>query len=281
MKKVIAFILILSLSSCKSKQLNNATQQEKASGAKNPISEQNSISEPIIVSKIGDSLFKSKIIQKAKNYSKVNKNRFEFNSIPADSSINVKTVVISGNLFSKNKKHLYIQNKSANGIEYYIYLLTGETYLQVLYIKNENSNITDTLKDVNGDRYNDLLINWISSAGCCLRNYYNVYLYLPNNGGFTSEYGFMNPTFSPKELTILGIEYGHPEEIGLYKYKWNKLKIDTIEYIYHFNKNSWQFIKTKKQMYKPQFSDGVLLKKLPEEYKQIEGLDWYLNKDFH
>ncbi len=40
----------------------------------------------------------------------------------------------------------------------------------------------------------------------------------------------MNPIFYPKEKVIRGMEYG--SDAPLYKYRWNNLKIDTVEYIH-------------------------------------------------
>jgi len=135
--------------------------------------------------------------------------------------------------------------------------------------------IQDTIYDANGDGYNDFLVHWYPSSGCCRRNVYNVYLNQPDKGIFTHDYQFMNPTFSAKEKVIRGVEYGHPGEVGLYKYKWNGLQIDTIEFIYPDAKNLGQFIKTKKRTYSPTEKEGVVLKSVPEEYLKIESYKWF------
>jgi len=98
---------------------------------------------------------------------------------------------------------------------------------------------------------------------------------LPDKEQFTADYEFMNPTFSAKEGIIRGIEYGHPGEAGLYKYKWNGLQIDTIEYIYPDAHHKGQFIKTKKAAYQSTGKDGIVLKAVPAEYYTIESYEWF------
>ena len=87
----------------------------------------------------------------------------------------------------------------------------------------------------------------------------------------------MNPTFFPKEKIIRGVKYGHPGEVGLYKYKWDHLQVDTIEFIYPYLKEDGKFIKTKTQQYRPTKEDGIVLNSLPKEYKSIESIEWFLD----
>ena len=87
----------------------------------------------------------------------------------------------------------------------------------------------------------------------------------------------MNPTFSPEERIIRGVGYGHPGEVGLYKYKWNRLRVDTIEFIYPLLTEKGHFVKTKNRMHRPTSGDGLLLKSLPQEYQNIESIDWFLD----
>jgi hypothetical protein len=115
----------------------------------------------------------------------------------------------------------------------------------------------------------------LTSSGCCRRDVYNVYLNQPDKGNFTQDYEFINPTFSAKEKIIRGVEYGNPGEVGLYKYKWNGLQVDTIEFIYPDANNKGQFIKTKKGAYRPTGKEGVVLKTVPKEYQKIESYEWF------
>ena len=80
-----------------------------------------------------------------------------------------------------------------------------------------------------------------------------------------------------KEKIIRGLGYGHPGEVGLYKYKWNGLKVDTIEFIYPDVSTKGQFIKTKKRIYRPTDKEGIVLKHVPKEYQDIESFEWFVD----
>jgi hypothetical protein len=150
-------------------------------------------------------------------------------------------------------------------------------------VKREQGGMTyidDTAQDVNGDGYKDFVVHWYPSSGCCLAEMYNVYLYQSQEGDFTHDYQFINPTFFPKEKIIRGLEYGHPGEAGLYKYKWNGLQIDTIEFIYPCYNQKNKFVKMTHQEYRPTGSEGVILNKLPKEYAEIDSnsLRWFFDR---
>jgi hypothetical protein len=138
--------------------------------------------------------------------------------------------------------------------------------------------ISDTLMDVDGDNYKDFLVHWYPSAGCCLADIYNVYLYQQQTGGFTKDYEFINPTFSPHEKVIRGLEYGHPGEAGLYKYKWNGFGVDTIEFIYPDFGQKRKFIRVTKSNYRPGKKERTVLNSLPKEYMKLDSIsvNWFL-----
>jgi hypothetical protein len=135
--------------------------------------------------------------------------------------------------------------------------------------------IRDTIFDANGDEHDDFLVHWYPSSGCCRRNVYSIYLNQPDNGNFTQDYEFINPTFSANDRIVRGVEYGHQREVGLYKYQWNGLQVDTIEFIYPDVVNKGQFIKTKKRAFRPTEREGVVLKSVPREYLKIESYEWF------
>jgi len=230
-----------------------------------------------------DSLRLLKVLTKALEYAEQNKTRksfqHEFEMLPDDSSFNVTAQLHLGNLFQNSRKHLLIRRKVPWGAVLDIYLLQDNKLNSVIQrIQSGMTYIDDTLRDVNGDKYKDFLVHWYPSAGCCLRDVFNVYLYQPQTGTFTKDYEFINPTFSPEEKIIRGLEYGHPGEAGLYKYKWNGLHVDTIEFVYPYTKGAGKFIRTKKSEYKPTEKDGTVLKSLPSEYKKIDttSIGWFL-----
>jgi hypothetical protein len=228
------------------------------------------------------SIRQSLILNHALAYANGNKNQnsfqHEFTMTPGDSSHIVTTQMIFGHLFSPDKKHLLIRRLSTNQSICNIFLLEKENFKKVCEHEQFGlSHLEDSILDVNGDNYRDFLVLWYPYSNCCRRNVVRVYLYQPATGGFTRNYEFINPTFSSAEKIIRGVEYGHPGRIGLYKYQWNGLTVDTIEYIYPYANNHDKFIKTKTRIYKPTEDEGTVLNDLPKEYKRIEGIDWFLN----
>jgi hypothetical protein len=156
-----------------------------------------------------------------------------------------------------------------------IYLQTEDRFVKVLSHKEWGMTyVSDTLRDINGDKLKDFVLNWYGTNGCCLKAFSNVYLFQSNKGTFTSGFEFINPTFSPNEKIIRGIGYGQPGETEMYKYKWDGEGVDTIEYIY-FDKNS----KGEKTGKVVRSTEGGQIKRLlnsvPNEYKKVNGYDWF------
>lgn len=195
---------------------------------------------------------------------------------PDDSSYIINIEILIGGLFKDNQKYFLLRRH-----------VPWATYLDLYKIKDDQADkligreqggmtyIRDTIFDANGDGDKDFLVHWYPSSGCCRRDVYSVYLNQAVKGNFTPDYKFINPTFSAEEKIIRGVEYGHPGEVGLYKYKWNGLQVDTIEFIYPDANNNGQFIKTKKGAYRPTEKEGVVLKAVPKEYQKIESYEWF------
>jgi hypothetical protein len=181
-----------------------------------------------------------------------------------------------GHLFSKHRKHLLVRRFiRASTVLINIYLIDSSTLKMVCRrIQDGMTYLKDTIQDVNGDNEKDFLVHWYPSSGCCRRNTYNVYLYKNESGTFTNDYQFINPTFFSSEKVIRGVKYGHTGHVGLYKYKWNDFQIDTMEYIYPYDK---QFIKTKHQTFKLTKDSGQILISVPPEYLEIKDFDWFIN----
>lgn len=230
-----------------------------------------------------DSLRLLKVLAKALQYAEQNKHRpsfhHEFEMLPDDTSFTVTTQMVFDKLFDDKRKHLLIRRKVPWGAILNIYLLKDSRFKPVVErVQSGMTYIDDTLKDVNGDNYKDFLVHWYPSAGCCLADIYNVYLYRHQSGEFTSDYEFINPTFSPQEKLIRGLSYGHPGEAGLYKYKWDELRVDTIEFIYQSIGQDAKYIKTLRREYRPTLKEGTLLNALPKEYMKLDSnsLSWFL-----
>lgn len=192
-----------------------------------------------------------------------------------DSFYNAEVSLAMDHFFSPSEKHLIVHLRNPGENLYNIYLVQDKAFIKVAtHNVGGSGSTTDTLQDVNGDGINDYLINWYGNTGCCLKNFYAVYLYLPQTGTFSEGFEFINPTFSSKEKVIRGVEYGHPGETSLYKYKWNGLQVDTLEYIF-FEKDDNRK-KTGKVIRKTTKEER--LNQVPAEYRHIYGYDWFFGK---
>jgi hypothetical protein len=99
---------------------------------------------------------------------------------------------------------------------------------------------------------------------------------MPGSDTFAGPYSFINPTFYAKEGVVRGVGYGMPGNTALYKYKWNGLRVDTMEYIYHNADDTRQhsFYSTNR----PIEEENVIkrrLNSLPAEYRSITDFDWF------
>ena len=194
-----------------------------------------------------------------------------------DSLFTIYVNLTYGYIFSNKYKQLIIHRISARDVFIDIYEYVDNDFNNILHRQQDYLTYEgDTIYDVNGDQLKDFIFHWYPASGCCLRNVMNVYLYQPENRFYANNYEFLNPTFSPKEKVIRGITYGQPGEVALYKFRWNGLKIDTVEYIYH---NKSKFIKTKKPIYSDEKMIKINIKRVPDEYFKIEGFDWFIIDD--
>jgi hypothetical protein len=231
-----------------------------------------------------DSIRQSKIMKTALTIAKQNRSKdyykYSFESSPDDSSYVETTELILGNLFSNDKKHLLIRRLAPWCTFLDLFLIKNDSLISV--VNREQGGMTyvsDTIFDANGDKQKDFIVHWYPSSGCCRRNIYNVYLYDSNYGTFSTDYEFINPTFSPNEKIIRGIGYGHPGEVELYKYKWKGIQVDTLEFIYPNADKKGTYIKTMKQTNRPSETEGIILNSIPKEYQSIESYDWFISEE--
>jgi len=188
------------------------------------------------------------------------------------------TTLTFGNIFSKDKKHLIVQNR-VNKYEFNenVYLLDNSKFISVIKeVIPDLTFVVDSVADVNGDGHKDFLLNWYPESGCCARNVYGVYLYTAASGMFSKKYEFINPDFFPKEKVIRGVDYGHPGEVPLYKYKWNGLNVDTVEYIYPTDATRKKFyiVHHYGDEYDPK--KRKVISAVPKEYRKIGGYEWFM-----
>lgn len=230
-----------------------------------------------------DSLMLAKVLKEALTISTKNigKEKFqkEYEARP-DSEYNVKVEISLDNHFTKLYPHLIIRRHGPNAVYIDIYTKNGINYKKVLSHEQwVMEYMNDTIRDINGDGFNDFVVNWYGSNGCCLKAFSNIYLLRSDQKTFSDNFEFINPTFSPKEKIIRGVCYGHPGETEMYKYKWIAEKVDTLEYISY--QKSDKGVKTGKVIIstdQPYDNKNKILKivnSVPTEYRKIEGYDWF------
>jgi urease beta subunit len=182
--------------------------------------------------------------------------------------------------FTKTSPHLIIRRSDRSAVYIDIYTKGGNKFEKV--VSHEQWTMTyvnDTIQDINGDGLNDFVVSWYGSSGCCLKAFSNVYLLRQDQKGFSENFEFINPTFSPKEKIIRGVCYGHPGQTEMYKYRWNGEKIDTLEYV-SYEKNdkgekTGKILISNKEPYGEQFKIMKRLNNVPSEYTKINGYDWF------
>jgi hypothetical protein len=236
------------------------------------------------------------------NYKKhgnsINQNIRKYEKFVIDTAFNVvdsnymgRPIYISkGHIFDSLIAHLIVKSDKridvyAKDIGNYINiptLLSEKKYSQVIHFEgSEFIEMNDLVDDFNGDGYLDYAITIYPRSGCCPRNVFHVYLYLPHCGGFTPYYEFMNPTFYIDEKIIRGVTYGQPTDAALYEKKWDGVLIKDLRKIYVNQHDTLNFTY---RLFKGNGDDGYsnldkgkLLKKIPKEFMNVGGLGWFTN----
>ncbi|HEY1167029.1 MAG TPA: hypothetical protein VGE90_17770 [Chitinophaga sp.] len=231
-----------------------------------------------------DSIAQTKAFARAMSYAKEHRNDSQFTyqkqiGPTLEDSFGVSLRLDFGQLFTKGKKHLLIRRQTPGTVMIDIMLLENDSFRLICKTENEAQNyVGDTIRDVNGDGYKDYLLHLYAASGCCRRNFYDTHLYLAHADSLTEGYEFMNPTFSAREKVIRGVQYGHPGEVPLYKYKWNGLRVDTLEFVRPDTANKGQFLITRSDDWPLSPKDiKRSVKSLPPEYQHIEDIDWFLS----
>jgi hypothetical protein len=185
-----------------------------------------------------DSLNNTKILDEAiklaEQYKEIDRFKKSYVSTMPDSSYQVGVELSSDFYFTKQYPHLIIRRMSPGSVYVDIFSKANKQFQKVLSNELWALEYTgDTIRDINGDNMNDFVVNRYGSSGCCLKAFSKVYLLSSNKKSFSNSFEFINPTFSPKEHLVRGVCYGHPGETEMYKYKWNKEAVDTVEYVYY------------------------------------------------
>lgn len=233
--------------------------------------------------RLRDSLALDKILQKALKVAGAKGHTDTFRTSYAecmlDSSYQVDVSIHNDFHFSNERLHLIIKMSEPSAVHINIYTNANDGYTPVLAHEQWTMTyVNDTVQDINGDRLQDVVVNWYGATGCCLKAFSKVYLQRPDHT-FSSDLEFINPTFSPSEQMIRGVCYGHPGETELYKYRWHGETVDTLEYV-HYEKDA-QGTRTGKVILSTALPYGegykvlCLLDAVPQEYRKIEGYDWF------
>lgn len=267
LKKILVLILLFSFCCCK----QNIDKKTIPNDKKQEISNNDSLNLTNIIDK--------SLTLALKN---IDKNNFEteFKTFVNNQKDSISTKIAIDNFFSETQKHLIVETKTQSAVFLNVFVLEKNSFLPVLSHKELNLEFDKySLLDVNNDEKKDFLILGYASSGCCLKNFATVYLFQKDNSEFSKAFIFINPTFDPKEKIIRGVCYGQRGETEMYKYKWNKKSIDTLEYI-SFEKdkdgiNTGNFIKSVKQNHKKLNSKFIKLNEVPNEYLSIDDYDWF------
>ncbi|MGB1040134.1 MAG: hypothetical protein ACPGVD_04615 [Flavobacteriales bacterium] len=217
-----------------------------------------------------------KALDKAKKKIHLNNYYKKFLHKTSDSLYEIQVSISVKKVFGNKRKHLIIKRGVDEYYKVNIYSISGKEIIPVLKFELEDHTyMSDSIFDVNGDNLKDYVVNWYGASGCCPR-YRNSVFISKKNGGFESEIDFINSTFYPKDKKILGMTYGHPGEVSLYKLKWKGVKIDTIEYINIDTSSNREtpFFKTKVDYWGQKDIEKIPLEKLPKEYENI-GDGWF------
>lgn len=185
-------------------------------------------------------------------------------------------------IYSNSKKFLYLrfsQHSWRHTLELY-QLENTEPELLWKELWEDHSFLGDTIRDVNGDDQLDILTNYYPNSGCCRRNSFWVRPYDLDSKIYQEKIRLINPTFYPEDKIVRGVFYGHPGEVPLYKMKWNKNKLDTVEYIYPLKKDSRRYLLTnerKELVGEETMKKYRLIDEIPVEYRDVTDLDWFIN----
>ena len=284
---IIVFAIILLFISCGTKEKKKvaANQSDTTKTIVDKIEEERlekrkQIEEQERLDSLNDDKVLSEAIKIAEKYKTQNRFKRNYVATMPDSSYQVEVDIKSGFYFSKDFPHLIIRRTTPSSVYIDIFSKTNNQFQKVLSHEQWTLEYTsDNIRDINGDGLKDYVVNWYGNTGCCLKAFSNVYLQRADKKSFSNSFEFINPTFSPKEQIIRGVCYGHPGETELYKYKWNKEAVDTVEYIYYEKNDKGE--KTGKLNVSnnlPYSASHKVLKRLnymPAEYRNIEGYDWF------
>lgn len=208
---------------------------------------------------------------------------------PMDSVHTIKSRLTLGGFFGP-RKYMILRRASpvlhgrenpSHVIDLFYYSEYDSTFRGIKAFGERLENyINDTIQDVNGDGRMDFVANYKSTIWG-LKFRYSLVTLLENDttclAGITD---FANPSFSVKEKVVRGVLAGKPGQTEIYKYKWNGLRVDTVEYIYRDLSMPGHFIRCPYFPSDKRNTADVIekLDAIPPEYSNLPDLDWFLGK---
>lgn len=259
--------------------LNSGERQERARLAKRQALEEEHLRDSLALDKILRDALKV-----AKEHGGTDRFRKSYAVWVPDSLYEVAVDVHSDFHFAPEIPHLMIRRNTPKAVHIDIYSSSNNRNDHLL--SHEEWSLTyvnDTVQDINGDGLRDLVVSWYGANGCCLKAFSNVYLQRQDHT-FSKDFQFINPTFSPGEHMIRGVCYGHPGETEMYKYRWHGEAVDTLEYVLYEKdeqgRKTGKVICSTAQPYGAGYKVLRVLNAVPQEYRKIEGYDWFTARGY-
>lgn len=188
MRYLIIFFMLIWLAACRSKKEPGGNAIHVARGAapaKEPVLSDSLRAIQRRNKEIHDSIIMQKEMELVMQYAEANKDKDSYDrwidtSVTHDPDLQAHYQF--GHIFSSDKKHLVIMRKN-NAFS------DAEMYLDILILEKGKFRklvsdslyygfYSDTLRDLNGDGFKDLVLATYSGAGCCPREDETGYIYL-------------------------------------------------------------------------------------------------------
>lgn len=220
----------------------------------------------------------------------VDRKNFSFSmETPVDSVHTIKSRLTLGSFFGPGK-YMILRRASpvlrgrenpVHVIDIFYYSSYDSTFRGIKAFGERLQNfVSDTVQDVNGDGRMDFVANYQSMLWNLNFRYSIVTLFENDTTCLAGSMSFSNPSFSAKEKVVRGVLAGKFGQTELYKYRWNGLEVDTVEYIYHDTSAPGHFIRTPYFPSDRRNTESVKekLNALPPEYQNLPELNWFLGK---
>jgi hypothetical protein len=209
----------------------------------------------------------------------IDKDKFITNYEVTPDSIPVSVEINIDYHFTAKNQHLIIRRIEPSVVYIDIYSKGDEQFEKVVSHEELTlAYVNDTIQDINGDGLKDFVENWYGQNGCCLKAFSNVFLLRQDQKAFSKNFEFINPTFSPKEKIIRGVCYGPPGETEMYKERWNGENVEVVEYVFYERNTkgkTGKVIVSTARLNEDNFKILKVLNSAPNEYKKIDGYNWF------